>query len=223
MSGHTRERCWTLYPHLRPTGDPKPSSDLTVSTAATAVASPQAPTGSDPWIGDSGATDHMTGTRRLFTTFVPLASPSRVLLADGSYSTVTGTGDVHISEHLTLHRVLFVPSLKLNLLSISRLCDEVHFTASLCSVQDSRTGAVLGSGHRTGGLYHFFPPAALTVAAEPTYDLLHSRLGHPSPHIMQMLPAPPRSPPDVTRVKLGSTRGLFTPPVLAFGLVSHSR
>ena len=73
------------------------------------------------WIVDSGASDHMTGNRSLLSTFSSCPSTLTVRIADGTCSTVAGTGTVQLSQNLTLHSVLFVPNLDCNLLSVSRL------------------------------------------------------------------------------------------------------
>ena len=70
---------------------------------------------------DSGATDHMTGDARVFSTFEPCQGNYNVKIADGSLSKVTGCGTVIISNTLTLQSVLYVPNLDCNLLSISKL------------------------------------------------------------------------------------------------------
>ena len=71
------------------------------------------------WIGDSGATDHMIGDARVFSTFEPCKGNYNVKIADGSLSKVVGCGSVVIFDTLTLHTVLFVPNLDRSLLSIS--------------------------------------------------------------------------------------------------------
>ena len=66
------------------------------------------------WIINSGATDHMTWSSKLFSSYIPCAGNQRVKIVDGSFPIV-------ISLVLTLHNVLHVPKLSCNLLSISKL------------------------------------------------------------------------------------------------------
>ena len=80
-----------------------------------------------PWIVDSGASDHMTGDARIFNTYIPCHENFSIRIANGSLSRVTGTGSVVISKNLTLNYVLLVPNLDSNLLSISKLTQELNY------------------------------------------------------------------------------------------------
>ncbi|RVW20671.1 hypothetical protein CK203_112325 [Vitis vinifera] len=62
-----------------------------------------------PWIIDSGATDHMTGSSQIFSSYKPCAGNKKIKIADGSLSAIAGKGSVFISPSLTLHNVLHVP------------------------------------------------------------------------------------------------------------------
>ena len=70
------------------------------------------------WIVDSGASDHMTGNLRLFTTYRPCTTPLTVC---GSLSNVVGIGTIKFSDSFILSSKLYVPSLHCNLLSVSKL------------------------------------------------------------------------------------------------------
>ncbi|RVW79601.1 hypothetical protein CK203_049978 [Vitis vinifera] len=59
-----------------------------------------------PWIIDSGATDHMTGSSQIFSSYKPCAGNKKIKIADGSLSAIAGKGSVFISPSLTLHNVL---------------------------------------------------------------------------------------------------------------------
>ena len=46
------------------------------------------------WILDSGATDHMTHNPNQFKTYLPCPSNRKIVVVDGTTTTVTGIGDV---------------------------------------------------------------------------------------------------------------------------------
>ena len=73
------------------------------------------------WIIDSGATDHMIGSSQLFSSYSPFAGNKKIKIADGSLSVIASMGSVIIPPILTLHKVLHVPNLSCNLLSIGKL------------------------------------------------------------------------------------------------------
>lgn len=101
---------------------------------------------------------------------------------------------------LTLRRVLYVPALRMNLISISRLCDsgtDVSFSAVGCCVQHSRTKATVGLGTKTRGLYHL-AACATSASTLSSFHLHHSRLGHPSLSVMRKFPDSIHPPPDFT-------------------------
>ncbi|CAL5338710.1 unnamed protein product [Camellia sinensis] len=54
------------------------------------------------WIIDSGASDHMTDSYHLFSSYIPCAGNLRVRIADGSLAPVAGKGSIRISDSITL-------------------------------------------------------------------------------------------------------------------------
>ncbi|XP_014490627.1 uncharacterized protein LOC106753340 [Vigna radiata var. radiata] len=92
------------------------------------------------WIVDSGASDHMTGNSSLFSTLNSCNSSATVTIADGSKSSIKGVGTVKLSEKLTLNQVFYIPDLKYNLLSVSKLNKDLKcltvFESNLCLFQD---------------------------------------------------------------------------------------
>ena len=73
------------------------------------------------WILDSGATDHMTHNPNQFKTYLPCPSNRKIIVADGTTTTVVGIGDVQVTSKLVLKNVLHVPQLSTNLVSIQKL------------------------------------------------------------------------------------------------------
>ncbi|KAG8479486.1 hypothetical protein CXB51_029679 [Gossypium anomalum] len=109
------------------------------------------------WILDSGASDHMTGNLSLFHTYLPCHDHSRIRIADGSYSPVAGMGTVRLTENFSLDKVLHVPNLSCNLLSISKLTKDekvlAEFSAFGCGVQEQESGKMIGTAKVNDGLY----------------------------------------------------------------------
>ena len=113
--------------------------------------------GSDSWIIDTSALDHMTGNLSLLHDYKAYSKNYMVKIADGSLSKVTSTGTVYISPCLKLHSVLLVPSLRCNLLSISKLTKDLNcvakFSTGYCKFQDLELGKTIGNAKECEGLY----------------------------------------------------------------------
>lgn len=56
----------------------------------------------NPWIIDSRASEHMTNCSHLFSSYFPSSSFENFRIADGSYSSIAGKGNIKISEQITL-------------------------------------------------------------------------------------------------------------------------
>ena len=74
---------------------------------------------------DSGASKHMTGYKDSLTDLVEKESPQKVKVGDDYQYPIKGVGEasyrLESRKHLKMKDVLYVPGLKKNLLSISRL------------------------------------------------------------------------------------------------------
>ena len=155
------------------------------------------------WIIDSGATDHMTGSLKLFCSYNPCAGNKKIKIADGSLSVIAGIGSIVISPSLTLHKVLHVPNLSCNLLSISKLTRDlncqVNFFPSYFDFQELTSGKTIGSARESGGLYFFEEGSKLKRPVQSTcygsvsfiankeIMLWHCRLGHSNFHYLKHL------------------------------------
>ena len=85
----------------------------------------------DVWIGDSGATTHMTrNADMMYDTKPPSPHRSRIILGDGSIRKVQFVGKLDLVFHsrtdhpVTIHDVSFVPDLGFNLLSFHVVQEE---------------------------------------------------------------------------------------------------
>jgi hypothetical protein len=75
------------------------------------------------WIIDSGCTNHMTGEKKMFTSYVKNKySQDTIIFGDGNQGKVKGLGKIAITSEHSISNVFLLESLGYNLLSISQLC-----------------------------------------------------------------------------------------------------
>jgi len=131
----------------------------------------------------------MTFDPTLFSHTETLPHPVSVTLPDGSIKPVTITGDIHLSSHLTLHNVLFVPDFRYNLLSVAKfLADNqccTTFYPSYCVFQDLSTKLSVAVGKQASGLYTVDPSSrdtasSHTVAVSKDFSPINSSANVPS-------------------------------------------
>jgi hypothetical protein len=108
------------------------------------------PTIRSPWIVDSGASRHVTGTAGEFSAYTHLAVPESIQTADGTARPVVGKGTVRCTNSLILSNVLHALSFPVNLLSISAIILQlkcvVSFDIPKVILQEKGTGRRLGTG-----------------------------------------------------------------------------
>ena len=146
------------------------------------------------WLLDSGATRHMTFSGSIFKSFSKFDRPQKVGLGDGHVLDAVGTGDVKIrirvsrdkTKFATLHDVLHVPDLKVNLFSVRSAAERgfvVQFGHTRCWVKDNQR-KVHATGTLHGKLYYLDTAGDSHVAAVAS-DVWHKRLGHASNQVIQ--------------------------------------
>ncbi|RVX19459.1 hypothetical protein CK203_008629 [Vitis vinifera] len=107
------------------------------------------------WILDSGASDHLSGNKDLFSSITTTSDLPTVTLANGSQTVAKGIG------------------LALCLLYLSLL--------SFILLNDQSTGKTIGIGRESQGLYHLTSDSSPAVCISTDAPLLiHNCLGHPS-------------------------------------------
>ncbi|CAH9073033.1 unnamed protein product, partial [Cuscuta europaea] len=144
------------------------------------------------WLLDAGASYHMTGSAHLLVEDKEALPPVAVILPNGEVKYATSVGSVKLSSYITLRKVLFVPGLKCNLISVAHLIDDqkcdVYFTNQLCVIHDYLpTRMLIGAGRRQDGVYYFHgfdTTTASQIRKQESSNLWHSRLGHPSSKVM---------------------------------------
>ena len=80
-------------------------------------------TGSDTWIIDSGASDHMTFDKSFFPSLSPSPIPE-VSNANGVSFPVLGIGSIQVTPTIVLNKVFYVLALSHHLLSVSELISQ---------------------------------------------------------------------------------------------------
>ncbi|RVX22923.1 Retrovirus-related Pol polyprotein from transposon RE1 [Vitis vinifera] len=191
--GHTRDRCYQLHGRPPRTAHVAQSSNLQLpqppssSTSQTGnVSACLTHTSSlGPWILDSGASDHISGNKDLFSSITTTSALPTVTLANGSQTMAKGFGFAHPLPSLPLHSILYAPECPFNLISISKITYTLNcsitFSDKFVTLQDQSTGKAIGIGRESQGLYHLTAPSTPTVCISTDAPLLiHSRLGHPS-------------------------------------------
>ena len=146
------------------------------------------------WIVDSGATDHMVGTKNVLTNESTVMSSGHVQLPNGDSSRVTHSGCSKLQGGDIVKNVLCVPDFNFNLLSVAKLTRQLNccavFYPDFFLLQDLLTGRVKEIGKENGGLYilkspqlinieqHHRSVATTAVQDSDEGEVWHKRLGH---------------------------------------------
>lgn len=147
------------------------------------------------WIADSGASRHICANRSMFLHLHAIMNSS-IMLHDNSCVSVQSSGDVPLRSTVILKDVLYVPSFKSNLLSISKLTRDsrlsISFFLDYFTLNDSSHTTMIGKGRRLDDLYVLHPKDMLDYVA-PAYQnkvslqIWRNRLGHMSDQRLAML------------------------------------
>jgi hypothetical protein len=138
----------------------------------------------DEWIVDSGATEHIIHNDSLLKNKRKRGYEPPVTIPNGEAVSVEGRGDCALPSGAIIKEVLHVPKFKCNLLSVSRLSKELQcaitFFPEFCTMQDLRSGILIGAGDCKDGLYKMGMSGSKRHALMTTQSTWHKRLGHPS-------------------------------------------
>ncbi|RVW88573.1 hypothetical protein CK203_032969 [Vitis vinifera] len=131
-----------------------------------------------PWILDSGASDHISGNKDLFSSITTTSALPTVTLANGSQTMAKGFGFAHPLPSLPLHSVLYAPECPFNLISISKITRTLNcsitFSDKFVTLQDRSTGKTIGIGRESQGLYHLTSPSPAVCISTDAPLLIHS-------------------------------------------------
>ena len=137
---------------------------------------------SAPWILDSGAFDHLSGNKDLFSSLTITSPLPIITLANGSQTMAKGIGSACPLPSVPLTYVIYVPNCPFNLNSISKLTHDLNcmitFSDNSITLQDQSTGRTIGIGCEFQGLFHLSSPSSsIACTSMDTPLLIHSRLG----------------------------------------------
>ena len=143
-----------------------------------------------PWIIDSGASNHMTGSQIHLTSIQSSATGGTVSFGNKGKGKIKGTGTAILNPSIKATKVSLVEGLGFNLLSVSQMCDQgenlVTFDSKECLVINKKSNKVVLKGVRQNNVYifnqEFKPKSELCLSAsKKDADLWHCRLGHAGP------------------------------------------
>ncbi|GJT87160.1 retrovirus-related pol polyprotein from transposon TNT 1-94 [Tanacetum coccineum] len=144
----------------------------------------------DEWIKDSGCSKHMTGNRKLFSTYKAY-NRGNVIFGSNLRGNIIGKGTIS-NDSLKIDNVEHVDNLGFNLLSIGQICDnKCRVTFSEHDSEITKDGRVIGRGIRKKGLYVMklgnTPNDQICLATiDENSTLWHRRLGHAN---MRLIPS----------------------------------
>ena len=116
------------------------------------------------WYLNSSYCRHMTGDKSLFKSLKEKVG-DHMTFGDGSHAQVLGKGIVDIPRLPLLKDVLYIKGLKVNLLSITQICDEdfiVQFSKKGCIIIDEEKIQVLEENRTTDNCYGVVPMAPIS-------------------------------------------------------------
>lgn len=136
------------------------------------------------WLLNSGASHHITRNLEYLQS-VYKVTPSLVVLSDGTQTVAEQEGTVILEWGIVLKRVLYVPSLNRNIISLSKLIKDsncfVIFTNEFCVIHDRNSRILIGVGELRDRIYYYHSLASVKayhVSKSHDLDLLHQRMGH---------------------------------------------
>ena len=136
------------------------------------------------WYLDSGCSRHITGDHSLFKVFKSKKGEN-VTFSDEGKSQIKGKGTISLPRLPNITNVLYVKGLRVNLLSISQICDQdfiMLFSKWKCLVLNEFGKKLISGVCTLENCYGLVPDANIVCnnIRLPNKDLLHQRMGHAS-------------------------------------------
>ncbi|CAB4020330.1 Retrovirus-related Pol poly from transposon TNT 1-94 [Paramuricea clavata] len=140
---------------------------------------------SNEWYVDSAATKHMTNRKDLIINYTQYQTPVNIYLGDNTCIKALGEGMVKLytqndnTFYLELHKVLNVPMLAKNLLSVPAMASmgaKVSFDDEKCVVSKEEKEYVIGK--LVDGMLYTVNPVEFSHPTTEPLDMWHQRFGH---------------------------------------------
>jgi len=151
------------------------------------------------WVIDSGATHHMCNDEKAFQELKKLENPVSIRVGNDARIEASHIGTVAIATKVrgegrtaNLQKVLYVPDIAVNLLSVSSCTmagNKVTFRGNGVGIYNKQ-GEMIGSGYKSAGLYVLarnLPIGQGFLAQGGGFELWHSRFGHLNAQSLSML------------------------------------
>lgn len=137
------------------------------------------------WYVDSGCSNHMTWNVEKLCNLEKVKSDLKIKVANGEEIPVEGRGDVKVSgsSDFTLKKVLHVPRLSMNLISVSDLVKKdfaVNFDKRGCTIKN-KTDQIVATCNEVDGIFKLNEKEQYvnaTLSDKPLSNLWHKRLAH---------------------------------------------
>ena len=205
--GHIVDTCWELHPELRQHKQQTHHVVEFVTVDTSSCVAPIAHNGLiaaiEPRVGlwhvDNGASARLTGDKGWFSELHDCV-PCTVTTANHGVLTCTQRGTVLLSTErscITVHNVLFVPSLVVNLLSVHAMVkggNRVRFTENTCTIRTKRNMLIMrakanNSLYSIRAVQQSATVTAHAASAGTALDWLtvHERMGHLHVRAMQAM------------------------------------
>jgi len=117
----------------------------------------------------------MVGDKAMLSNVQKIA-PVTIGLPNGAHTIAIEIGLSSLGENLQLENVLYVPNLKCNLVSISKLCKQFNYAVTyfddFCVIQDCTLRILIGSGEQREEVYYLKQVPTQQVNAMKATDTL---------------------------------------------------
>ncbi|XP_076916331.1 uncharacterized protein LOC143575998 [Bidens hawaiensis] len=158
------------------------------------------------WVVDFGSTKHITHNSDILKNIFQNRFEAPVVIPNGDVIPVKGRGECTLIGGAKIKNVLHIPKLTCNLLSVSRLTNDLQsaitFFPDFCVMQKLNTRNLIGTGECRRGLYRMRLIDNKRKAMMTSGDTWHKRLGHASVDKLTHIDFPEQRPNKTTKTPI---------------------